>query len=178
MNTKNNKRRQQTREKIEGILMELLQTRELSQIRVSDICKLARVNRSTFYANYDDIYALGRAIGQRLEQEVDTLYDYDLASHTGFHYLALFQHICAHQSIYKAYFKLGYDQTHIITARQLSPMGHPVSFPHLDYRIEFHKAGLNAVIKKWLWEGCQETPEEMVEIIKAEYQGRNPNGFL
>ena len=39
MNTPNNKRRRQSVEKIEKAFVELLQTRELSQITVSDLCR-------------------------------------------------------------------------------------------------------------------------------------------
>lgn len=31
--------------------------------------------------------------------------------------------------------------------------------------------GLNAIIKKWLDEGCDKTPEQMVGIIDDEYRG-------
>jgi len=31
-----------------------MQTKELHEIRVSDICKQCGLNRSTFYVNYDD----------------------------------------------------------------------------------------------------------------------------
>lgn len=44
---------------------------------------------------------------------------------------------------------------------------------HIEYHIEFFKSGFNAVVKKWLAGGCQETPEEMDEIIRSEYQGRS-----
>ncbi len=40
----------------------------------------------------------------------------------------------------------------------------------MDYHVEFHKAGLNAIIKKWLNGGCVETPEEMEGILKSEYR--------
>ena len=40
------------------------------------------------------------------------------------------------------------------------------------YHIEFFKSGLTKIIKLWLQSGCQETPEEMFEIIKSEYRGR------
>ena len=54
MNTKNNKRKRESMQKIEQVLIELLQTKELSQISVSEICKKADLNRSTFYANRHD----------------------------------------------------------------------------------------------------------------------------
>ena len=40
---------------------------------------------------------------------------------------------------------------------------------HLEYRLEFFRSGLNAIIKLWLKNGCRETPEEMADVIAAEY---------
>ena len=45
----------------------------------------------------------------------------------------------------------------------------------MDYHIEFFKAGLNAIIKKWLYNGCKEEPEEIDFIIKEEYKTKNFN---
>lgn len=42
----------------------------------------------------------------------------------------------------------------------------------IKYHIEFFRNGLHAIIKLWLAGGCQETPEEMAEVLKAEYRGR------
>ena len=58
MNTPNNKRKKESIERIEKVFISLLQTNELNEISVSDICKLAGLNRTTFYANYTDIYGL------------------------------------------------------------------------------------------------------------------------
>ena len=58
MNTPNNKRKRESRERIEKVFIEYLQEKELSEISVSDICKQAGLNRTTFYANYADIYGL------------------------------------------------------------------------------------------------------------------------
>ena len=38
--------------------------------------------------------------------------------------------------------------------------------------MEFFKSGLTKIIKMWLQNGCRETPEEMFEIVKSEYRGR------
>ena len=74
MNIKNNKRKRASMQKIEQVLIELLQTKELNQISVSDICKRANLNRSTFYANYVDIYGLADTIREKLEAQVADLY--------------------------------------------------------------------------------------------------------
>ena len=39
--------------------------------------------------------------------------------------------------------------------------------------MEFLKAGLNAIIKKWLNNGCKEFPEEIELILKEEYKNKN-----
>lgn len=70
MNVKNNKRRRESREKIESVFYELIQTHELKEISVSEICKLANLNRTTFYANYIDIYDLADSVRQSLETAV------------------------------------------------------------------------------------------------------------
>ena len=48
MNTPNNKRKKESIERIEKVFISLLQTNELNEISVSDICKLAGLNRTTF----------------------------------------------------------------------------------------------------------------------------------
>lgn len=47
-NTKNDKRLRQSVEKIENAFVEALQAKKLSQISVSDVCKAAEMNRSSF----------------------------------------------------------------------------------------------------------------------------------
>ena len=74
MNTPNNKRRRDSRNRMETAFVRLLQHRELKQITVTDICKAADVNRTTFYANYLDLYDLADAVQKRLEAEVLGLY--------------------------------------------------------------------------------------------------------
>lgn len=48
MNTPNNKRKKESIERIEKVFISLLQTNELNEISVSDICKLAGLNRTIF----------------------------------------------------------------------------------------------------------------------------------
>lgn len=106
MNTKNNKRKRESMQKIEQVLIEFLQTKELNQISVSDICKKAELNRSTFYANYVDIFELADTIREKLEAEVSELYKDEITE--GFNsnnYLLLFQHIKENQIFYRTYFK-------------------------------------------------------------------------
>lgn len=174
MNTKNNRRRRASMQRIEQVLVELLRTKELNQIHVSDICKRAELTRSTFYANYEDIYGLADAIREKLEDQVAQLYEAEVSQ--GFNsndYLRLFRHIAQNQALYQTYFKLGYDEQQYGIWRYDTALAEK----HFDnrfiaYHIAFFKSGLTKIIKLWLQGGCRETPEEMFEVIKSEYRGR------
>lgn len=210
MNTKNNRRRRESVEKIEQTFLELLQTTELNEISVSDICKRCDLNRSTFYANFMDIYDLAGRVRLRLEEEVSALYRPDRErGHNSNDYLRLLRHIRDNQLLYRTYFKLGYDNqfrlggTGSLAHRESSglvPGGSGVLTPngylnardssltlkydnrlaeqyfgnrHIEYHIEFFRSGFNAIVKMWLERGCKESPEEIEDIIRSEYQGRS-----
>lgn len=176
MNTKNNRRRRASIERIEKAFIELLQTKELNEITVSQICKNSGLNRSTFYANYADVYELAEKIKENLEEEVKQLYEEEMANEFNSNdYLKLFRHIQSNQLFYRTYFKLGYDSKHQIELYDTQQAREYFDNKHINYHIEFFKNGFNAIVKLWLEGGCKETPEEMEEIIRKEYQGRMQN---
>ena len=84
-------------------------------------------------------------------------------------YLKMFYHIQENQIFYKTYFKLKFDNYSPTTYFHEELAEKYYNNKHIDYHIEFFKAGLNAIIKKWLNSNCKETPEEMVAILTAEY---------
>ena len=172
MNTKNNKRRRNSQEKIEKAFIELLQTRDIKEISVSDIIKITGLNRSTFYANYIDIFDLADKTREKLEREFSNLFaDYDYFNERS-GALKMFKHIKENQIFYKTYFKLCYDDKHLISVYDKKR----AEIEHIDnnvrYHIEFFRNGLNAIIKLWLSNGCSESPEELAEVLKQEYRGR------
>ena len=151
MNTKNNKRRQASQEKIEKAFIELLQTKELSAITVSEIVKKTKLNRSTFYANYADLYALADTIREKLEMDVAQLYKDDRDNKVNSNdYLRLFYHIQSNPLFYKTYFKLGYDGQYKIHLYDTQQAETYFGNKHIAYHMEFF----------------------MNEIIHSEYQGR------
>ena len=173
MNVKNNKRRRESRERIESVFYELIQTHELKEISVSEICKRANLNRTTFYANYIDIYDLADSVRQSLETAVQELYLDDIEREINSHdYLRLFRHIAENQLLYKTYFKLGYDNDYEILKYDTNLAKKHFDNRFVEYHCEFFKSGLNSILKMWLNGGCKETPEQMYEIVCAEYRGR------
>ena len=106
MNTKNNKRRKESQEKIEKAFVALLQTHEIKDISVSDLIKITGLNRSTFYANYIDIFDLADKVREALERDFSNLFaDYDYFNERS-GALKMFRHIKENQLFYKTFFKL------------------------------------------------------------------------
>ena len=172
MNVANNKRRRESLEKIERAFVELLQTRDLNSITVSDIIKLTGLNRSTFYANYIDIFDLADRTREKLERDFSNLFsDYDYFNDRS-GALKMFTHIKENQLFYKTYFKLCYDDKFLISAYDPKRAKIEQVDSNLKYHIEFFRNGLNAIIKMWLAGGCVESPEEMAQVLKKEYRGR------
>ena len=60
-----NRKRQYSRKMIEEAFISELRTKPLDKISIVQICKLADVNRSTFYANYLDVYDLMDQVSQK-----------------------------------------------------------------------------------------------------------------
>ena len=172
MNTANNKRRKESRRRMENVFVEMLQDRELDDIRVTDICREAEVNRTTFYANYQDIYDLAEAVQKRLEADVMGLYQQEVQEQHGNHdFLRLFYHIRENQLFYKTYFKLNHDGQFRFAGYSVEDALKRFENRHIEYHIAFFGNGLNAVLKMWLQNGCKESPEEIREILREEYSG-------
>lgn len=170
MNTANNKRRRESIEKIEKAFIEFLQTKEINQITVSDICKATGLNRSTFYFNFLDIYDLADKVRKKLEDDFSQVFSDGANESSGA--LMMFRHIYENQLFYKTYFKLGYTESHQMMIYDIERAQKDFGGKNIKYHIEFFRNGLNAIIKMWLNGGCKETPEEMAEIIAKEYKGR------
>ena len=176
MNTSNNKRKKESKLKIEKAFIELIQTKEINEISVTDLVKKAKINRSTFYVNYLDIYDLANRIKDKMYQDILELYKEEaIKEKHSYNYLKLFKHIKENQIYYRTMFKLNFDfmdyyDNHLEESDMIKYYGNT---NNMDYHIEFFKAGMSAIIKKWLLNNCKESPEEMINIINSEYKGKS-----
>ena len=173
MNISNNKKRKKSQEQIEKIFIQLIQKKNIDEISVSNICELSGLNRSTFYSNYVDIYALAEKVKQQMEIEFAQFQILNNSKQNPEGYLTMFKYIKENQIFFKTYFKLEEISMSLPTEYRIELAEKYYDNKYIDYHIEFFRAGLNAVIKKWLNSGCKETPEEINEIITSEYKNKN-----
>jgi len=173
MNTSNNKKRKESIQKIEKIFIQLIQKKNIEEISVSNICDIAGLNRSTFYANYIDIYDLAEKVKSQMEDDFAQIQLSNNAKQDPDGYLNMFRYIKDNQIFFKTYFKLETISASLPTQYHIEMAEKYYDNKFIDYHIEFFRAGLNAVIKKWLNNGCKETPEEINEIITSEYKNKS-----
>lgn len=142
MNTEMNQRRQNTLDSIETAFFQLIQNKTLKDISVSELCKVAEINRSTFYENYDDLNTLASAWCRKVENLTAA------QLHPDSDYVWLFKYVLANRDIFTAYFKLA-----------MLPEAE-------DYQSAFRRRGIYAVVKTWLENGCQESAEHMSQLLQ------------
>lgn len=179
MNKANNERRQNTIRKIQRAYLSLVVNRsDVDSITVSDVCKKAGINRTTFYSIYFDITDLIEAVRQEMIGEFLAYFpdEVETQSHS-FNFNRLFASIKENQIFYKIYFKMGFDFRREFLPKDLSDMDMWREYfrdvEDLEYHIDFFTAGITAIVKKWLNEGCPGDPERMGRILVNEYQKKN-----
>lgn len=146
MNTQNNRRSLATEECLKSTLMALLKDKELADITVTELCNTADIERSTFYAHFEDVTTLGNACAADIEKQLSE------TPHATDDFAWIFEYIKDHPEVFSVYFKLGVSKT----------TG--------DYKKIFFRTGAYSVVKLWFDGGCVDSPEQMGEIVKREYR--------
>lgn len=100
---------QKTETAIKNAFMELRAQKPIEKITVKELCRLAQINKSTFYAHYDDIYALSDAMqAETIAFVLGTISQQQEWSvkKPGALTRAIFQAISAHRSLINGLFPL------------------------------------------------------------------------
>lgn len=179
MNTKNNKRYKAGNEKIETAFLLLLYNRGYEDIKISDICEKAEINRSTFYAHYDDINDLIVKIESKFANSMSVIFDYGLRQDNKA-FEEMFEFIKKNKYFYKAFLNIPYVSLAENNAKNnilsnIKDNGQKLSANEINiyYRANFFGAGIKEMCRIWLERDCRETPKQMASLIHEEYTSRN-----
>ena len=179
MNIKNNKRYKMSSEKIETTFLALILNHKYEDISVNQICEHANINRSTFYAHYDDINDLIVKIEGRFAKGMASIFDFGLRqTHAAF--VEMFTFVKENKYFYKAFLNIPYTtfaekntKTNILSNIKDNANTINADDVELVYRASFFGAGVKEICKMWLERDCKETPEEMALILYKEYSNRS-----
>jgi AcrR family transcriptional regulator len=177
MNITGNVRYQFTEEIIEKAVFSLLKRRKYDSFTIKEICAEAGVNRSSFYAHFEDINDLMMKIESKLAKNIDLIFKpgdaYDRQA-----FIALFTFVRENKAFYKAFLRgnVGvFVESDMI--KKIKPAFTRIALDRkyryteaeIEYHMCFFAAGLKIVCAKWLEHDCKETPEQMSQIIVDEY---------
>ncbi len=182
MNISGNMRFQATAEKIERAVFMLLKRKRYDAFSVKDICIEAGINRSSFYAHYNDINDLmmkiENGLAQKMQSVLAPMSEIATSAPSANPFAALFSFIYEYKDFYKSFMKSNTPSFFAPKAMEkqrllLQTMSRRndlnYSDSEINYHLHFFGGGLKAICEQWLLTNCCETPEEMERVIHNEY---------
>ena len=176
-----------TAEKMDSALMEILKTKSFEYITVSEICKKAGVNRSTFYLHYENTRDL---LEETIKNMMDDFVSYFVPdgkiSPINFEesqkdklvfiseeylmpYLSYFKE---NRKIFLTVFEngklFGFEEIYEkLFDNIFNPILDVFKYPENErkYVMAFYLNGINSIIMEWIKEDCVKPEKEVVKII-------------
>lgn len=157
-------------------LMALLKEKPISSLTIKEICELADLNRSTFYAHFSSQYDLLNAIEEEfIEDMVSTLNQYNFSKEEEalkmtekiLEYIARNSDVCQmllgeNSDIHFQKKGMKITQEYIFKNWITDSQFDRETFEYINI---FVVSGSIYVIKNWVENGMDKTPKEMAEII-------------
>lgn len=176
MNSKMDRRKKYTRMVLKESLLKLLQDKSISSITIKEICEIADINRSTYYAHYSNQYELLEAIEEEFIEDLTvTLGKYNFSKEEEALQMTekLFEYIADKSDICEALLS---ENTDMYFLKKGMLITHEFIFKNwitesridqetYEYINMFMVSGSIHVIKNWVENGMDKTPEEMAAIL-------------
>ena len=185
--------------KMDKALISLLEEKSFEYITVSEICKRAEVNRSTFYLHYENTVDLLDETARFLLNDFISYFNIDVKNITNRikessldelnfisnEYLQPYlTYIKDNKSVFSTVLlhsvSFGFNE---IFQRLYDNIFNPIleryNYPAADrkYAMMFYLNGITAVATEWLKDGCEKTIEEVSQIIHGCIFGRENNSI-
>ena len=171
---KNDLRIVKTKQNIHKSLLYILKNKPLSQIKITELCKEAAINRGTFYFHYDDIGAVFTELFQ--EVMLDLQQSYEEPYKQGFLHevkrldpqtIAIFHHVKKYEDFYRIvlsedvpmqYYYMLYDELSTIMGRRnMQEMN--------EYFCAYSANAIIGIIIEWYRNDFGKTAAEMNEQL-------------
>jgi AcrR family transcriptional regulator len=173
---KENRKVKYTKMVIRESLFELLKTKQLNQITVKELCKLADINRGTFYSHYTDLFDLVQKLEEALIKDMKAVIKFENIGQDNQleMFVEIFSHIRNNVEDYQILL-LNPNSSRILDELIAEAYEHhllaledikvPISKNMVDYSFALVSSGSARVIMKWIENDFAEPPEEMARLI-------------
>lgn len=174
---KGNRRILYTKKTIKDSLLKLLETKEIHQVTVTDICKNADINRGTFYAHYKDAFDLLQSMEDELfNQILDYIDETPVEEYSDSLLLKVIELISENKDLCKVLLCKQSDNKILdrliyvaskTEIEQIYSNSNEFTKAHLNYYIRYVVGGCISIIQAWLENNLPESPSELVKIINT-----------
>jgi AcrR family transcriptional regulator len=168
------RRKKYTRMVLKDSMIKLLKDKQISEITVKEICELADVNRSTFYAHYLDLYDLLSKMEEEVLDDMKAyLYHFKKNEESIQMTEKILEYIVANKEITQILLHENADpnfQKRVVKIAQKYLMDSWALADKLDegfshYLSIFTIGGCLQMIKEWLEDDLGQSPKEMAYLI-------------
>ena len=177
MNTPNNARSILSKSKIKQAFVNLLESKNLSDITIGNICDKAGINRTTFYAHFSSLTDLFKALESELCEQLEKLFIHDPDIEETGNFIDIVKSILDVIKKYKNLHKIHIGK--IFEGNMVDKMMDkikakyvPVLFQGQDISEEvkeqyfvFLKTGIIGVIRDWVKKDCPTSCEQLAKSI-------------
>ncbi|MEI3605000.1 TetR-like C-terminal domain-containing protein [Pseudogracilibacillus sp. SE30717A] len=157
-------------------LMKLLKEKQISAITVKEICEFADINRSTFYSHYTDQFDLLQQIEEELIEDMSmylSSFNFDKKDNTLEKTVKLIEYFASKQEECQTLLNENSDSSFEKKVSQVARRFmiknwmeiKPVDHENSEYLSAFIVSGSIQVMKVWLNNGMDKSPQEIAEII-------------
>ena len=159
----NEERNSYVKNEITKALLELLNEKDLKEIKINEITTRAQVGRVSFYRNYQDKEDILKQYLERIikEWKLQDQMPFELIMKT------LFEHLMAYQDFYTLLYQKDLFYLFRNTLKKLIVQDHQLSNPEA-YAVAYMTYGIYGWIKEWIARGMQESPEDIYTFMEAQ----------
>lgn len=175
-NKKIDRRKKYTQMVLKQSFIELLKQKPIAKITVKEVCERADINRSTFYAHYEDLYHLLEQIEKEMIQEMVHYLSLlsEQSTEKSMHILEkIMEYIAANKDVCAALLS---ENSHSSFEQKVREVAHRflsdtwLNVPNeqdtiIDYISAFVISGSIQIIKVWLKNDMDKSPKEIAYLI-------------
>jgi AcrR family transcriptional regulator len=178
MNKKDNRRLQITKQLLRESLLELMQTEDLHKISIRTLCEQANVNRSTFYKYYGSQYDLLHEMEEILVSQIEKQLILNGETVTGeeslINILTFFKdNIDLCKMLINSNIDPEFPKRMLFLPSILEKINLKITDNNISNMSYFHDYilyGGYQMVKRWINNGCIESPNEMAQILNYAFQ--------
>jgi|LGVF01.2.fsa_nt_gb AcrR family transcriptional regulator len=179
---KENRKILYTKRVLRESLMELLKTKPIGKITVKELCRVADLNRSTFYSHYKDVYEIIEQMESHIVESVLRNINIDgiTADHQVEVFEAIFNELKSNQSELELVYlnqesmkciTLMFDQIYEISSKLLKERFKDIEENQIKYVYGFISRGCAQMGISWIENGMKEEPRAMALLMSRTLKG-------